>query len=57
MIDGFIFDGDVVLHLLIVVSGILACFFAVGAVVFLLTRAVERDCRNDLSYDDDGRRQ
>lgn len=54
---GFVFNGDAVLHLLLVVAGILACFAAVGAVAYLLSRAVERDCRRDLWYDDDGRRE
>lgn len=55
--SGFIFDSDVVLHLLLVVSGIVACFIAVGAVVFMLTRVVERDCRREMRYDEDGRRK
>ena len=54
---GFVFNGDVVLHLLLVVAGILACFAAVGAVVYLLTRVVERDCRREISYGADGRRE
>ena len=55
--SGFIFNGDVVLHLLLVVSGIMACFIAVGAVVFMLTRVVERDFRREMRYDEDGRRK
>ena len=55
--NGFIFNGDVVLHLLLVVSGIIACFIAVGAVVFMLTRVVERDCRREMRYDEYGRRK
>lgn len=51
-----IFNGDVVLHLLLVVAGIVACFLAVGGVVIMMTRLVERDCWRDLWYDDDGRR-
>lgn len=35
----------------------MACFIAVGAVVFMLTRVVERDCRREMWYDEDGRRK
>ena len=55
--NSFISNGDVVLHLLLVVAGIMACFIAVGAVVFMLTRVVERDCRRGVWYDEHGRRQ
>ena len=55
--NGFIFNGDVVLHLLLVVAGIVSCSIAVGAVVFMLTRVVERDCRREMRYDEDGRRK
>ena len=55
--SGFISNGDVVLQLLLVVAGIMACFIAVGAVVFMLTRVVERDCRREMWYDEDGRRK
>ena len=55
--NSFISNGDVVLHLLLVVAGIMACFIAVGAVVFMLTRVVERDCRREMWYDEDGRRK
>jgi hypothetical protein len=44
-------------HLLLVVAGIMACFVAVGAVVFMLTRVVERDFRREMWYDEDGRRK
>jgi len=57
MTTSFIFNGDVVLHLLLVVAGITACFVAVGAVVFILTRVVERDCRREMLYDEEGRRK
>ena len=40
MTNSFLFNGDVVLHLLAVVAGI-----------------VERDCRNDVWFDEDGRRR
>lgn len=53
---GFVFNSDVVVHLLIVVAGIVACFVAVGALVYMMTGLVERDCRRDLWYDDDGRK-
>ena len=55
--NGFIFNGDVVLHLLLVVAGIMACFIAVGVVAFMLTRVVERDCHRGMRYDEDGRRK
>ena len=55
--NSFLSNGDVVLHLLMVVAGIVACFIAVGAVVFMLTRIVERDCRREMWYDEDGRRK
>jgi hypothetical protein len=55
--NSFISNGDVVLHLLLVVSGITACFVAIGAVVFMLTRVVERDCRREMLYDEEGRRK
>lgn len=57
MSNSFLFNGDVVLHLLAVVSGIIACFLAVGVLVIGMTRIVERDCRNDVWFDEDGRRR
>lgn len=51
----FVFDGDAVLQLLLIVSGIASCFAAVGVVVFLATRVVvKRDC--SFPIDDDGAR-
>jgi len=57
MTNSFLFNGDVVLHLLAVVAGIVGCFIAVGALVIGMTRIVERDCRNDVWFDEDGRRR
>ena len=56
MSNSFLFNGDVVLHLLLVVSGIIGCFLAGIGMVLLMTRLVERDCRNDVWFDEDGRR-
>ena len=56
MSNSFLFNGDVVLHLLAVVVGIVACFLAGIGMVLLMTRLVERDCRNDVWFDEDGRR-
>lgn len=56
MIDGFIFNGPEVLHLLLVVGGILACFVAAGALVVGMTRLVERNCRRDIWFDEDGKK-
>lgn len=55
--NSFISNGDVVLHLLLVVSGIMACFISAGAVVFMLTRVVERNCQREMRYDEEGRRK
>ena len=57
MSNSFLFNGDVVLHLLAVVVGIVACFLAGIGMVLLMTRLVERDCRNDVWFDEDGRRR
>jgi nitrate reductase gamma subunit len=57
MSNSFLFNGDVVLHLLAVVFGIVACFLAGIGMVLLMTRLVERDCRNDVWFDEDGRRR
>lgn len=57
MSNSFLFNGDVVLHLLAVVFGIIACFLAVGVLVYLMTGLVERDCKNGVWFDEDGRRR
>jgi hypothetical protein len=57
MSNSFLFNGDVVLHLLLVVSGIIGCFLAVGFLVVMMTAIVERDCRNDAWFDEDGKRR
>lgn len=57
MTNGFIFNADVVLHLLAVVSGILACFALVGVAVIVMTRLVEGDCGNDPWFDEEVRRR
>lgn len=54
--NGFIFNGDVVLHLLLVVAGIMACFAAGAVMVFLFVRFVERDCRKEILFDENGSR-
>lgn len=56
MTEGFIFNSGEVLRLLAVVSGIVACFLAVGSLVYLASCFVEDDCRNDIRFDKDGKR-
>ena len=57
MSNSFLFNGDVVLHLLLEVSRIIGSFLAVGFLVVMMTAIVERDCRNDVWFDEDGRRR
>lgn len=54
---GFVFNSEATLQLLLIAAGIVACFVATGALVFMMTNLVERDCRRDVRYDDDGRRE
>lgn len=56
MTEGFIFNSGEVLRLLAMVSGITACFLAVGSLVYLVSSFVEDDCRNDIRFDKDGKR-
>ena len=56
MTEGFIFNSGEVLRFLAMVSGIAACFLAVGALVYLVSFLVEGDCRNDIRFDKDGKR-
>ena len=56
MTEGFIFNSGEVLRLLAMVSGIVACFLAVGSLVYLASSFVEDDCRNDIRFDKDGKR-
>lgn len=56
MTEGFIFNSGEVLRLLAMVSGIVACFLAVGSLVYLASCFVEDGCRNDIRFDKDGKR-
>jgi hypothetical protein len=56
MTEGFIFNSGEVLRLLAMVSGVIACFLAVGSLVYLASCFVEDDCRNDIRFDKDGKR-
>ena len=56
MTEGFIFNSGEVLRLLAMVSGIVACFLAVGSLVYLASCFVEDDCRNGIRFDKDGKR-
>lgn len=56
MTEGFIFNSGEVLRLLAVVFGITSCFLAVGALVYLVSFFVKDDCRNDIRFDKDGKR-
>ena len=56
MINGFIFNQDVVLQMLLIVIGVICGFVAAGLLTFFLIELVERNCRHDLRYDNDGRK-
>mgnify|MGYP000231993543 CR=1 FL=1 len=50
MTNSFLFNGDVVLHLLAVVFSIIAAVFNAACIV-------SRYCRRDFRFDEDGRRR
>ena len=56
MINGFIFNQDVVLQTLLIVVAIVCGFSAAGLLTFFLIDLVERDCRRDVRFDDKGRK-
>ena len=54
---GFVFNGDAVAHLLLLAAGVLCLAAAAGGLACFFIGLLERDCRRDLWYDDDGRRE
>lgn len=54
---GFVFNSDAVVHLLLIVVGIVCMVVISGILACFFIGLVERDCRRDLRYDDDGRRE
>lgn len=57
MINGFVFNTDVVIQALLIVVAIICAFTAIGLLTFFLIDLVERDCRRDVRYDDAGKKQ
>ena len=52
----FVFNAEAVLQVTMICAAILFLFVIVGLLVFFLIELVERDCRRDLNFDREGRR-
>ena len=53
---GFVFNGGAVVHLLLLAAGILCLVIAAAGLACFFIGLVERDCRREVRYGDDGRR-